>query len=98
MEAGGAMESESAGLPEDLEFTDGELDMLADYTDALQARKNPDMEEYLKRCPGSEARMRPILETSLLLERELNRYRSKYPLVDLDKLLEWKRQSKAETK
>ena len=30
--------------PEDIDFTDAELDAFGDYTDALQAQKNPDME------------------------------------------------------
>jgi hypothetical protein len=74
----------------DIEFTDAELDMFGEYTDALLARKNPDMEEYLKRCPGSEAKMKPILETSLMLDREITRFRRKYPQVDLGKLLDLK--------
>ena len=74
----------------DIEFTDAELDVFGDFTDAVQARKNPDMEKYLARCPGSEARMRPILETSLLLSREVTQFRRKYPHVDLGKLLDLK--------
>ncbi len=76
--------------PEDIEFTDAELDVFGEYTDALLAGKNPDMEEYLKRCPGSAAKMRPILETSQLLDREITQFRRKYPHVDLGKLLELK--------
>jgi hypothetical protein len=49
------------------------------------------MEEYLKRCLGSEARMRPILETALLLDREIAQFRRKFPSVDLGKLLDLKR-------
>jgi hypothetical protein len=75
---------------EDIEFTDAELDMFGDYTDALLAQKNPDMVEYLARCPGSEAKLRPILETSQLLDREITQFRRKYPHVDLGKLLDLK--------
>ena len=77
--------------PEDIDFTDAELDAFGDYTDALQAQKNPDMEEYLKRCPGSADTMRPILETALLLDRVITQFRRKHPHVDLDKLLDRKR-------
>ena len=72
--------------PEDIEFTDAELDMFGDYTDALLGQEKPDMEAYLARCPGSEAKMRPILETALVLDREITQFRRKYPHVDLDKL------------
>jgi len=77
---------------EDIEFTDAELDMFGGYTDALLAQKNPDMVEYLARCPGSAAKMRPILETSQLLDREITQFRRKHPHVDLGKLLEPKHQ------
>jgi len=79
--------------PEDIDFTDAELDAFGDYTDALQAQKNPDMEEYLKRCPGSADKMRPILETALLLDREITQFRRKHPHADLDKLLDPKQKS-----
>jgi len=75
---------------QDIEFTDAELDMFGEFTDAAQAGKNPNMEEYLKRCPGSEAKLRPILETSLMLDREITQFRRKYPNVDLGKLLRLK--------
>jgi hypothetical protein len=79
------MESERAN-PEEIVFTDAELDLSSDFTDALLAQANPDMEEYLKRCPGSLAKMRPILEISLLLYREITQFRRENPHVDLDKL------------
>jgi hypothetical protein len=82
----------------DVQFTDAELDMFADYTDALMARKNPDIEEYLKRCPGSEAKMRPILETSRMLDCEVKKFKTKYPHVDLGKLLDLKHETKARPK
>ena len=78
---------------QDIEFTDAELDMLADFSDAGLARKNPDMEVYLKRCPESEDKMRPILETALMLNCEITQFKHKYPHVDLGKLLDLKRQS-----
>jgi hypothetical protein len=83
---------------QDIEFTDAELDMLADFSDAGLAGKEPDMEEYLKRCPGSEAKMRPILETDAMLRKEITEFRRKYPHVDLVKLLDLKHKSKPDPK
>ncbi len=51
-----------------IDFTEAELDMFGDFTDAVRAGGNPDIEVYLRRCPGSEAKMRPILETAVRLE------------------------------
>jgi hypothetical protein len=82
----------------DIEFTDAELDMFGDFTDAVQARENPDMEEYLARCPGSVAKMRPILETSLMLDREITQFRRKCPHVDLGRLLDLKHKSETNKK
>jgi hypothetical protein len=76
--------------PDDIQFTDAELDMYAEFSDAGQAGKHPDIEEYLKRCPGSEAKMRPILETDAMLWREMTDFKRKYPHVDLGKLLDLK--------
>ena len=72
----------------DIDFSDAELDVFGDFTEAVQRCEHPDMEAYLARCPGSEAKMRPILEMALLLDREVTQYRRKYPHVDLRKLRE----------
>lgn len=64
----------------------------------MQAGKSPDVEEYLKRCPGSEARVRPLLATALLLSRETTRFRQENPHVNLGRLLELKRRSGSEKK
>ena len=79
------------------EFTDAELEMFADFSEAAQRGEKPDLEEYLKRCPGSEAKMRPILETSLMLDREITEFRRKFPNVDLGRLLDLKRKPKPTT-
>ena len=72
----------------DIDFNDAELDMFGDFTEAVQRCEHPDMEEYLARCPGSEAKMRPILEMALLMDSAVTLYRRKYPHVDLRKLRE----------
>jgi hypothetical protein len=83
---------------DDIDFTDAELDMFGDFTEAVQRGENPDMEEYLRRCPGSEAKMRPILEMALLLDREVTQYHRKYPHVDLARLNELRRKSRPKDK
>lgn len=82
----------------DIDFTDAELDMFGDFTEAVQRRENPDMEEHLARCPGSEAKMRPILQMALLLDREVTQFRRKYPHVDLRKLRELVRKQRDKEK
>lgn len=73
---------------QDVEFTDAELDMFGDFTEAVQARKDPDMAEFLERCPESQAKIRPILETAMMLDREVVELRRNNPHVDLGKLFE----------
>jgi hypothetical protein len=72
----------------DIDFTDAELDVFGDFTEAVQRCEHPDMEKYLARCPGSEAKMRQILEMALLMDSAVTQYRRKYPHVDLRKLRE----------
>ena len=83
---------------QDIEFTDAELDMLADFSDAGLAGKEPDIEEYLARCPGSEAKMRPLLATALMLHRETARSRREFPQANPGKLLDLKHKPKPEPK
>jgi hypothetical protein len=82
----------------DIDFTDEELDMFGDFTEAVQRCEHADMEEYLARCPGSEAKMRPILEMALVMDREVTQFRRKYPHVDLRKLRELVRKQRDKEK
>jgi hypothetical protein len=84
--------------PDDIDFTDAEVDVFGDFTEAVQRRENPDMNEYLARCPGSEAKMRPILEMALLLDREVTQFRRNYPHVNLKRLSELRRESRHKDK
>jgi hypothetical protein len=84
--------------PDDIDFTDAEVDVFGDFTEAVQRRENPDMNEYLARCPGSEAKMRPILEMALLLDRELGRFRRDHPGVNLKRLNELRRKHRERDK
>jgi hypothetical protein len=70
----------------DADFTDAEIDMFCDFDAAVEAGRKPDIEACLARCPGSEARMRPILQMALLLDREVRQFRHRHPHVDLRKL------------
>jgi len=82
----------------ELDFTDAELDLFGDFTEAVQRCEHPDMEKYLARCPESEAKMRPILEMALLMDSAVTQYRRKYPHVDLRKLRELVRKQRGKEK
>jgi hypothetical protein len=75
----------------DIEFTEAERDMFGDFSEALRRDEHPKLEEYLARCPGSRAKMKPLLEMAVLLDREVSQFRRKYPHVDLRKLAELSR-------
>jgi hypothetical protein len=82
----------------DIQFTDAELDMCGDFSEEGRLGRHPDIEEFLKRCPGSEAKMRPILETDAMLWREMAEFRRKFPHVDLGKLLDLKHKTRPRSK
>ena len=82
----------------DIDFTDAELRMFGDFVDAVLAGRKPNVEEHVRRCPGSEAKMRPILETALLLDREVTQFKRKYPHVDLRRMLELARKTRHKKK
>jgi hypothetical protein len=69
-------------------FTDEELDVLGDFSTAQRDGKNPDIEECLRRVPGSAARLRPMLLTVVKLCAEVEQLRTEHPHVDLARLLE----------
>jgi len=72
----------------DLDFTDEELDVYGDFSDAVLGGKNPVIEEYMKRAPGSGARLKSLLEGEVLVSAEVARLRADYPGVDLARLLD----------
>jgi hypothetical protein len=69
-------------------FTDEELAVYGDFSDALRDGKRPDIEKYVKRAPGTGARLRRLLETEVRLFAELAKLRAEYPGVDLARLLD----------
>ena len=72
----------------DLDFTDEELDVYGDFSDAVLGGKNPVIEEYMKRAPGSGARLKSLLEGEVLVSAEVARLRADYPGVNLARLLD----------
>jgi len=78
------------------DFTEEELAVYGDFSDALRDGKRPDIEEYLERAPEAGARLRRLLETEKRLYAELARVRTEHPGVDLARLLEpdWRSQRK----
>jgi hypothetical protein len=78
------------------DFTDEELDVFADFSDALRDGKNPDIEEYVKRLPGAGTRLRRLLEDEVWARAQVARLRADYPGVDLARLLDpdWRRKRK----
>jgi len=76
---------EAVSVPD---FTDEELAVYGDFSDALRDGKRPDIEKYLKRAPRAGARLRRLLETEVRLFAELAKLRAEYPGVDLARLLD----------
>jgi hypothetical protein len=69
------------------DFTDAELDVFGEFSDAVLAGKNPSIDEYMKQVPGAEPRLRKLLEADLWLHGEVAKLRTRYPGVDLARLL-----------
>jgi len=83
----------AASVPD---FTEEELAVYGDFSDALRDGKRPDVEKYLKRAPKAGARLRRLLETEVRLFAELARVRAEHPGVDLARLLDpdWRSRKK----
>ena len=69
-------------------YTDAELEVFGDFSEAQRDGKNPVIEEYLRRVPGSADRLRPTLETVVRLCGEVEKLRAEHPGVDLARLLD----------
>jgi hypothetical protein len=77
-------------------YTDAELEVFGDFFEAQRDGKNPDIEEFLRRVPGSANKLRPILKTVVRLYAEVEQLRAEYPDVDLGRLLDPKRPARGE--
>jgi hypothetical protein len=71
----------------DDEYTDEELKVFGEFADAVRDGKNPDVEKYLARVPGTAQRMRQVFEGMLMFAVEVKRLRKEHPDVDVDELL-----------
>ena len=70
------------------DYTDEELGVFGDFFEAARDGKDPNMEEYLKRVPGSADKLRPAMESVVRLCAEVEQLRAEYPNVDLARLLD----------
>ncbi len=70
------------------DYTDEELDVFGDFFEAARDGKDPNVEEYLKRVPGSADKLRPAMESVVRLCAEVEQLRAEYPNVDLARLLD----------
>jgi len=70
------------------DYTEEELQVFGDFSEAQRDGKNPDIEEFLRRVPESAERLRPMLETVVRLCAEVEKLRAEHPGVDLARLLD----------
>lgn len=69
------------------ELTDDELDVFGDFADAERDGKNPDIEEYMKRCPGASSRLRYTLESVKAVYPVMAQYKRAHPEMTLERFL-----------
>lgn len=67
----------SAG--EDRILSEAEQALSDEFLEQVRAGAKPDLEQYLSRLPGSEARLRPILEGAVLFGAEVARFKREHP-------------------
>jgi hypothetical protein len=77
------------------ELTDEELEVFGDFADAQRDGKNPDIEEYMRRCPGSSTRLRYSLESVQAVYPIMAQYKRAHPELTLEKFLADIRKAKA---
>lgn len=70
------------------EFTDAELDVFGEFSEAARDGKNPDIEVYLGRIPESADKLRPDLETVVKLCAAIRKLKAVYTDVELARLLD----------
>ncbi len=61
------------------EYTDAEVDLVAEYDEAVMRGEKPDMEAFLARLPQYEYRLRPLLDATHWLDDEFERIKRDYP-------------------
>ena len=60
-------------------LSEAEQALSDEFLEKVRAGARPDLEQYLSRLPGSEARLRPILEGALLFGDEVERFKREHP-------------------
>lgn len=69
-------------------YGDRELDLYAEFSEAVRDGKNPDIEEYLRRVPEAAATLRPDLETVVKVCAAVRKLDVVYPDEELARLLD----------
>jgi hypothetical protein len=60
-------------------LSEAEQGLSDEFMELVRAGARPDLEQYLRRLPGSRARLRPILEGALLFGGEVERFKREHP-------------------
>jgi hypothetical protein len=81
------MRSIGRAIPEP-EFTDAELDLYGEFSEAARDGKKPDIEEYLRRIPESADKLRPDLEAVVMLCAVIRKLKAEYSDEELARLLD----------
>jgi len=71
-----------SGVTSDAEsvvLSEAEQELSDEFMELVRDGARPDLEQYLSRLPGSEARLRPILEGALLFGGEVERFKREHP-------------------
>lgn len=64
---------------EECGLSEAEQALSDEFLEMVRAGARPDLEQYLSRLPGSEARLRPILEGAALFGDEVERFKREHP-------------------
>jgi hypothetical protein len=71
---------------EDCGLSEAEQALSDEFLEKVRAGAQPDPEQYLTKLPGSEARLRPILEGAALFGVEVARFKREHPEMSI---FEW---------
>jgi hypothetical protein len=95
--AGGIMAYDRGhGVTSDAEsvvLSEAEQALSDEFLEKVRTGARPDIEQYLSRLPGSETRLRPILEGALLFGDEVERFKREHPDTSI---FEWLCKGKGE--
>jgi len=64
---------------ENWSLSEAEQELSDEFMELVRAGEEPDVEQYLRRLPGSEARLRPLLEGAVLFGAEVARFKREHP-------------------